>query len=140
MKKGSLTIYDPFVSFSISRTNVVVKKEDFTKKTDVRMFDTLYGMYPCNATIPLVEKALEEDKNLLVALCDCDHSTDKYPRENERYWADDFCNYIARDYGNEVMITHWSNGFDNGLPIMVYESTKCRNKKLAKKVESYRRF
>lgn len=139
VRGGSLTIYDPDICYSILNKSVVVKKENFTFKTNIDGIDTLYGLYPCSATIPLLEKAFDEDKNLLVGFCDCDHSTDEYPRLDGKYWADDICMYFKQKYQGEFDIIQWPSRFESDFPIMVRESTKTKEKKLAKKIESYKK-
>ena len=120
-----LTLYDPRLSFDLD--NVKIVRDVFTKDTDISKVDTLYGLFPCDGTIPIVEKALEEDKNLLVAFCGCDHSTEKYPKWITDVWADDFCMNIKEEYGDEVDIIKWPSKCDFCAPIMVRTTAKQKN-------------
>lgn len=103
---SSLTIYDP--KLSINRLgNAKLYKTEFNYKTDISNIATLVSMFPCEATIPLVEKSIEEDKNLLVALCDCNLSTNNYPLMDGKYWSSDFCKILKNKYGDELEILYW---------------------------------
>lgn len=73
-RKGTLTIYEPNIILN-NMANITIVKDKFTKSTDIAKFDTLYALYPCETTIPIIEKAYEEDKNLMLAFCGCNHST-----------------------------------------------------------------
>lgn len=128
LNRGSLTIYEPEIMFS-NIENMKVVKEKFTKDTDIEKFDTLYGLYPCEATIAIAEKAFEEDKNLMIAFCSCDNSTKEHPKWIGKYWAEDFCMDYREKYGEEVEII---NGFphnNSDLPIMVRRSRKYKKVK-----------
>lgn len=91
----SLTIYDPRLAF-FDINGVLAKNELFTRKTDISSFDTLYGTFTCDASEVMVEKAIVEDKNLLVAFCECNHSSIRYPSKKNEYWANTFCEYIKK--------------------------------------------
>lgn len=125
LNHGKLTIYEPDVIFCDIK-GVKIIRERFTKDTDITEFDTLYGMFPCNATLSIVEKAFEEDKNLMLAFCDCDHSTKEHSKWIGKYWAEDLCMDYREKYGNEIDIIHWPSSIGNDLPIMV---RKSKNKK-----------
>ena len=125
----NLTIYEPKI-FNIDLEKVIIKKEKFTKETKIDNYKTLFGLFPCEATIPLTEKALEEDKNLLVALCQCDHTTEKYKKKTQ-YWADDFAKQIKEEY-KDVEIIHFPERFEIPYPILVHKS-KNKTKNLVAK-------
>ncbi len=127
MKHGSLTLYEPRILFS-KLDHVQIIKEPFTKETDIDAFDTLFSIYPCDVTIPLVEKAFEEDKNLMVAFCSCDHSTKEHPKWFGKYWAEDFCLDYKEKYNDEVELIEWPQSVHLTLPIMVRKSTKYKEK------------
>ena len=103
LSHGSLTIYEPELLFS-DIENVTVVKEKFTKETDIKGIDTLYCLYPCKATISIADKAFEEDKNLMLAFCPCDHSTKEHLKWMGKYWAEDVCMDYREKYGKEAEI------------------------------------
>lgn len=125
---GTLTIYDPKISFSIVQDATIVK-EKFTKTTNTDSIDTIYGLFPCEASIAMAEKAFEEDKNLLLAFCDCDHTTQKYQHWVGKYWAEDVCMEFREKYGKEAQIIKWSSPIKLDFPILVRESSKNKVKK-----------
>lgn len=115
---SNLTIYDPMLTIQ-KLGNAKLVKEEFTHETDISEVETLFGMFPCEATIPLVEKAIKEDKNLLVAFCDCNHSTEQYPHWFGDTWSDDVCMFFKKEYGDEVEILNWPEEFHQPTPIML---------------------
>lgn len=126
---GSLTIYEPNVILS-QLDNTTIIKDNFTRNSNIDKFDTLYALKPCEATITIAERAFEEDKNLMLAFCDCNNSTVEYPKwEVGKYWADSFCMEFADKYEDEVKIINWpaSTGID--IPIMIRQNSKIKVKK-----------
>lgn len=125
LNHGNLTIYEPDV-IPCNIKDVKIVRERLTKDTDITQFDTLYGMFPCSATLSIVEKAFEEDKNLMLAFCDCNHSTKEHPKWIGKYWAEDLCMDYREKYGNEVNIIQWPSSMGSDLPIMVRRSKKYK--------------
>lgn len=124
-----LTIYEPNIILD-KLQNITVVKDNFTKQTNLTGIDTLYGLFPCDASVTLAAKAFEEDKNLVLAFCDCDHSTEEYKKMKNHYWCETVCEKFKEKYGDEVEIANWSAAFDLTLPIMI------RRKKDIQKVYS----
>lgn len=121
---GTLTVYDPRLGCSTTK-DASFHRQIFTLDTDVSKFSTIIGMFPCEATTTIVEQTLNYDKNLLVACCDCDHSSTKYPRYNfGEYWADDYCAMLKDDYGDEIDIIKWPQALNCTLPIIVRKKSK----------------
>lgn len=127
LREGTLTIYDPNTLFS-NIENVTIIKEKFTKDTNIDRFDTLYGLYPCEAAITIAEKAFEEDKNLMLAFCSCDNSTKQHQKWIGKYWAEDFCMDYREKYGKEAEIINWPSTTGLDFPIMVRRSNKQKSK------------
>lgn len=117
-KHSNLTIYEPTLTIK-KLGNAKLVKEKFTFETDISGYDTLFGMFPCEATIPLIEKSITADKNLLVAFCDCDHSTEKYPFKSGKTWADDVCANLKKEYGDELQILQWPEEIQQPTPILL---------------------
>lgn len=124
----TLTLCDPDIEFKTAESPIILK-EKFTKKTDISNIDTLFAMSPCESTIPIAEKAFEEDKNLLLAFCSCDHSTSQYQKWIGKYWAEDVCMIFREKYGAEAQILNWPSTIGSPLPILVRESSKQKVKK-----------
>ena len=124
---GSLTVYEPNIIFS-EMDNMTIVQDEFTKKTDINQFDTLYASWPCEVTAPIVEKAFENDKNLMLAFCSCNNSTRKYPIRTGKYWAEDFCQYYRKKYGEEAQIINWPDAVGLDTPILIRQSSKQKIK------------
>lgn len=71
-KKGTITVYDPDLSVKKnSFPNLILCRDNFTLETDIRSYDLLIGEYPCDATDLMVRRALDENKDLYIQMCDC---------------------------------------------------------------------
>lgn len=119
-----LTIYEPNIMFDNFKAKII--KESFTKESNITNIQNLFALYPCEATITIAEKAFEEDKNLLLACCGCDHSTKQHPKGFSKYWAEDFCMDYKEKYGDKVKIINWPSHINNDFPIMVRKMTNKR--------------
>jgi len=124
----SLIIYDPDIVIH-SLYDIEIKKELFTETTDLTGIETLFGTFTCEATTTLVEKALNENKNLLVALCSCDHSSGKYPREFGEYWYESFCNILKKQYQGDISIINWPHDRFK-MPIILRTTEEHKRKHL----------
>lgn len=69
---GSVTGMDPSVIVT-ELGKVKVFKENFTMQTDVSKYDLVYGILPCDATLTMIKRANECDKDLYIQLCGCTH-------------------------------------------------------------------
>lgn len=80
---GTICVYDPRLT-RINNSNLVLKKEKFSKNTDVSDYELLIGFMPCEATEVMIDSAIDNNKDFLIALCDGVHSA-----------FDDYNNYIV---------------------------------------------
>lgn len=74
---GTVTVYDSVV-WRKYPTKAILKKEDFTFETKISKESLLIGMFPCEATEMMIDKALEEQLDFCIALCGCNHSGGLY--------------------------------------------------------------
>lgn len=81
---------------------------------------------PCDASIDITLKGIEENKNTLIAYCSCDHSNKIYPRGRERIWANEFCSIMKERYGNLIEIMEWEPLKDERMPILIYRKRVSR--------------
>ena len=116
----NLTIYEKRDVFSIDK-KIKIVKDKFTASTDIESIDTIFGLYPCEASIDMTLKGIKENKNLLIAFCNCDHSTEKYPHWFGDYWAVDFCSAIKKEYQDEVEIINNQITPKVKLPILIHK-------------------
>ncbi len=127
--KGTLTLYEPNIHFTDFKAKIV--KDPFTWDSDISDIDTLYALYPCEATIPVLEKAFYDDKNVLLAFCDCNHSTIRHRKRGDHYWAHYVCEDYLDQYGEEIEILKWPSTVQNlDLPILVRKSSKQLKKSI----------
>lgn len=66
---GHVIGYDPELAVMLS--GIELKQELFTLQTDISGADILLGLYPCEGTEVMLDKALAEKKELCLRLCDC---------------------------------------------------------------------
>ena len=68
---GTITIYDPRLSNYYKENNrFILKKEKFKRNTDTSKADILIGFMPCVATQAILENALDNKKDFLIAMCE----------------------------------------------------------------------
>lgn len=79
-KKGTITVYDPnLISTDSPYPNMVLRKQPFTLQTPVKEDQLIIGFMPCEATEILIQQAVRNKKDFLVALCEGGHySFDDY--------------------------------------------------------------
>lgn len=53
--------------------NIRVFKDNFTATTDTSEYTLIYGIMPCEATIPIIQNACANDKDMFIQLCGCVH-------------------------------------------------------------------
>lgn len=70
--KGSITAMD-YDSVISELGKIRILKKYFTVDTDVSQYEMLYGIMPCEATIPMIYSANKNDKDLFIGLCGCTH-------------------------------------------------------------------
>ena len=69
---GTITVYDPQLVVT-KLEGISLKKEEFTKETDIKDYDLLVGIMPCTVTRLMIQKAIQEHKEFFIALCGCTH-------------------------------------------------------------------
>ncbi len=115
--KKNLTIYDPKTIPSIL-PDINLIRENFTLNTNIENIDTLFAHHPCKATTTIIDKAIQENKNLLIAFCGCNHSNSRIPKWIGDYWCEDVCIYYREKYGKEIEIETYPNQIEK-YPIMI---------------------
>ena len=69
-QKGTVTVYDPRILKSKREGRLVLKKETFTPKTNVKKVDLIVGLMPCKGAEPLVSSAIKNEIDFMVWLCE----------------------------------------------------------------------
>lgn len=69
---GTVTVYDPrLVTTKIN--DLKLYKKEFTLDTDIKKYDLLVGILPCEATRLIIEKAILNNKEFFIGMCGCTH-------------------------------------------------------------------
>ena len=72
IKSGTITLYDRDLAIKKPLTkNMRLVKDSFSSATDIKSYDLIVGIMPCEATRIIIERACEERKDFYIALCDC---------------------------------------------------------------------
>lgn len=70
-KTGTITVYDPRVIVPTNQpTNLILKRQRFSKDTPISSPDILLGFMPCDAAIPIIESACHNNIDFMIALCE----------------------------------------------------------------------
>ncbi len=68
---GSITIYDPRLTSHYPATDkFILKKEKFSRNTDIKDTDLIISFMPCTATYELIDTVTKKRKDFLIALCE----------------------------------------------------------------------
>lgn len=124
-KDYSLTLYDICNIFNISK-DITIVRDKFTRSTNINRYDTLVGIHPCEASIDLTLKGIEENKNLIVAFCGCNHETVEFPKWYDSYWSISFCSDIKEMYGDRIEIIDFEDYPKRKLPILIHKKRISR--------------
>ena len=75
--KGTITLFDPLLlpKRPIYK-NMTIKREFFTRDTDISQFDLIISTLPCSLTEDIIETACRNHKDFYVAMCECNHLDD----------------------------------------------------------------
>lgn len=111
---GTVSVYDPrLVVIDAKHSNMKLYPLKFSNKTDIRKYDLLTGIFPCEATKIIIEKACQEKKNFYVAMCGCTHFSD----EELASISMNFYNFCSPKYYQELVINMTEKllkEYDNG--------------------------
>ena len=95
--KGIITIYDPRLSnYYEESDSFILKREEFFRDTDVKESDLLIGFMPCEATQAILENAIDNNIDFMIAMCEGGPHGDEFDWfENEEEWLGAML-YLAR--------------------------------------------
>lgn len=114
----NLTTYDPKLILD-TLSGVTLRKEKFTEKTNIKNIDTIFGIFPCEATIPILEQGFENNANIFLAFCGCNHASKQHPLWFGSIWAEDVIDDYKEQYGSEIEIKYWPKEANINYPILV---------------------
>ena len=71
---GTVTVYDRLLATTKPKhPNMKLIKDEFTLKSDIKSFDLVLGIMPCDATEIMIQKVCEARKNFYLFMCGCNH-------------------------------------------------------------------
>jgi hypothetical protein len=123
-KGGSIEAMDPLL-VTTSCGNIRLRKEVFTRDTDLSRFSLVTAYYPCEATMSFVEACGEQDKDYSIALCGCIHDSSFNPLIGfyGMYFYDPYENWVNKVYkeakdslrGNRTVDIDYIDGLDTPI-------------------------
>lgn len=70
--KGTITAYDPDL-ITTTFGNIKLYKKAFDENTKISDYSLITSVRPCEATLSLIQRANEEDKDFSILTCGCTH-------------------------------------------------------------------
>lgn len=119
---GTVTVYDANV-WTKYPTRAKLVRSYFHTATKVAPNSLLVGLFPCDATDTIIEKALQEDLEFCIALCGCNHSGNPFLSTFD--YHDLLIEYLRDELppGKSLKIEHFPSSCfadgHEGLPILV---------------------
>lgn len=86
--KGTVTVYDPRLDSELTSTeSLILKKEEFTRTTDIGQTDLIIGLMPCKGAEPIIDQSLDKRIDFIIWLCEGGPHGDYYDfYEDEDEW------------------------------------------------------
>lgn len=120
--KGTITLYEPLLIIDKPKyPNMKLHREEFKESTPIKDYDLLIGILTCEATTPLLEAALDNDKDFYVAMCGCAHENIFGQLMPPSIYHDITINMVEnrlRKKGQELVVEHLPEEFEITYPIL----------------------
>lgn len=72
--KGTVTVIDPaLVTMQPKYANLKLIKDEYTGTYDIKDYDLLIGILPCETTEDIITNAIKNNKDFFVGMCGCVH-------------------------------------------------------------------
>ena len=124
-KKGTITVYDPdLIITKPDFKNLTLCKEDFSKEHDIKSYDLVIGLLPCEATEAIITAACNAQKDFYVAMCGCSHFAydpffSSYPAYMYREYVIQLAETMLKETDNgELIIDYLPDEYDVEYPIL----------------------
>lgn len=121
---GRITLYDPKLVIDRPLTkNMTIHKEAFTKSVNIKSYDVITSILPCEATRLVINSSLKNKKDFFVALCGC-HVSSKL--DSIHFTHDEIINQVYRDIKESNLgsleVDSLGTKYNNHLPILIYKN------------------
>lgn len=123
--KGTVTIYEPLLLKTEPKySNMKLYKKEFTSRTNIKEFDLITGILPCDATETIIEQACRNRKDFYIAMCGCTHFnfiTWGMPISSEAYqeYVINQTKILLEKYNNgELVVERLDDKYDIKSPIL----------------------
>lgn len=121
--RGTITVYDPRLSFYEGEMEHLKLVGDFfTSSTDVHDTDLLIGFMPCKGAEALIESAVYNEIDFMLALCEGGPHGDYYDYfESDEEWIDSILYRAGRgieDHHMGVLKTEFLKQYGDPYPII----------------------
>ena len=119
---GTITTYDPIILMN-ELGRIIIRKEEFTKKTAIDDADLVIGFSPCEASELLINKANENNKEFSIAVCGCTHFDTNYTRHYSPR-VNDWINYLyesakeGKKDNESIEISYLDDKYEYPYPII----------------------
>ena len=118
--KGKVTVCDPaLITNNAKHSNMIIKRDKFSKDTDISKYDLVTGIMPCSVTRDIIKACCEQDRNFYIGLCFCEPA-DYIPKEYKMFFEEniDYAKEVCADYGRELVETQLDPDYYVSLPVI----------------------
>lgn len=123
--KGTITLYEPLLIDSKPKySNMTLHREDFTLHTNIKEFNLVTGIMPCEVTETIIEQACQERKDFYIAMCGCVH-VDNYmpfmsisPESYQRYIIEKTASLLRKYDNGQLEVDSLGPEFEIDYPIL----------------------
>ena len=97
-KKGSIVVYDPRLAKDVKGSSrFILRRRMFKETTPTKNVDLLVGLMPCKGAEPLLENALNNNKDFMLWLCEGGPHGDYFDFfESDEEWIDSTIHHARR--------------------------------------------
>lgn len=127
LNAGTITMYDPQLSCGKPKyPNMYLHKEKFDKTVNIKKYDLVTSIFPCEITDELIRTLLEQDKSFFIAFCSC------YSHANEISFSSAIRTYVksiqmareicSKKNNGELLVEELEPNYHKVSPILIYKN------------------
>ena len=123
MQSGTIEVFDKqLYTTSSPYSNLKLYKVNFNHMTDIRKYNLIEGQYPCQATELMIKRALEENKDLFIHICQCVHPIAPFLNMDLSHFGE-----RSKEYQEEVIDYYIKQAKEYGRTIDVFKNNNLTN-------------